>query len=216
MITVIVGTGPGMGMALARRFGREGHELALVVRDPAAGAAFVEELAGLGVRALAHVADAGDEASLRAAFTAVRARQGEPDVVIVNTPVGGPGTPSDVAAADLEAGFRVGVLGAVWSLQEVLPAMRERDRGVVLATGSGVALHPWPGGTVVTVVKSALRAYVLAAARELEGTGVHVATVTVDGVLGGPGFEPDTVAERFWQLAVQPRGSFDAEVVHRG
>jgi hypothetical protein len=45
---------------------------------------------------------------------------------------------------------------------------------------------------------------------------VHVATVTIDGVLGGPGFEPDTVAERFWELAHQPRDEWTAEIVHRG
>jgi NAD(P)-dependent dehydrogenase (short-subunit alcohol dehydrogenase family) len=117
---------------------------------------------------------------------------------------------------NLEDAFRVGVLGAVWTLQEVLPAMRERGSGVWLATGSGVSLKPWPGGTPITLAKAALRAYVLAAARDLEGTGVHVGTVTIDGVLGVPGFEPDTIAERFWALAAEAPGAFTTEVVHTG
>jgi NAD(P)-dependent dehydrogenase (short-subunit alcohol dehydrogenase family) len=216
MLTVIVGVGPGLGMSLARRFGREGHELALLVRDEASGAGFVAELAVLGARASAYAADIGDEAALRAAFADIRAAQGDPDVTVFNASVGAPGSPGDVATGDLEDAFRVGVLGAVWTLQEVLPAMRERDAGVWLATGSGVALRPWPAGTPITLAKAALRAYVLAAARDVEGTGVHVGTVTIDGVLGVPGFEPDTIAERFWALAAEPRGSFTTEVVHTG
>ncbi|MFN8168461.1 MAG: SDR family NAD(P)-dependent oxidoreductase [Candidatus Nanopelagicales bacterium] len=215
MISVVVGVGPGMGMSLARRFGPEGH-VALVVRDEASGAGFVAELAGLGIEASAYVADIGVEASLRAAFGAIRAALGGPDLVVFNASVGAPGTPEGAATADLREAFEVGTLGAVVSFQETVPAMRERGSGTFLATGSGVALNPWPGGTPITLAKAALRAFVLAAARDLEGTGVHVATVTVDGVLGGPGFEPDTVAERFWELAHQAPDAWTAEIVHRG
>jgi len=215
MLTVVVGAGPGMGMALARRFGAAGP-VALVVRRLAAGEALVEELAGQGIAGHAYAADIGDESSLRAAFDAVRATQGEPDVVIVNTSVGAGGSPADVTVADLRSAFDVGVVGAVVAFQEALPAMVARGSGTFLVTGSGVALKPWAGGTALTLAKTAVRAFVLAAAQDTEGTGVHVATVTVAGVLGNPGFEPDTVAERFWELHSQPPGSWDIEIVHRG
>lgn len=35
MTTVaIIGAGPGLGLATARRFGREGHDIALIARTP--------------------------------------------------------------------------------------------------------------------------------------------------------------------------------------
>ncbi len=215
MLTMVVGVGPGMGMSLARRFGAAG-EVALVLRDEERGRSFVAELATKGVTARAYAADIADEAALRAALARVRQHQGDPDVVVFNASAGPAGSPADVSTADLEHAFRVGTLGAVVTFQEVLPAMRARDSGTFLVTGSGVALDPWPGGTALTLAKTAVRAFVLAAAKDLRGTGVHVATVTVAGVLGTPGFEHDAVAERFWELSVQPRGSWDAEVVHRG
>jgi NAD(P)-dependent dehydrogenase (short-subunit alcohol dehydrogenase family) len=215
MISVVVGVGPGMGMSLARRFAPQGP-VALVVRDAASGQAYVDELAAAGHVASAYLADIGDEASLRAAFGEIRGTLGDPDLVIFNASVGAAGTPESVATSDLREAFEVGVLGAVVSFQESVPAMRERGSGTFIATGSGVALNPWPGGTAITLAKASLRAFVLAAARDLDGTGVHVATVTIDGVLGGPGFEPDTVAERFWELAHQPRAEWTAEIVHRG
>jgi NAD(P)-dependent dehydrogenase (short-subunit alcohol dehydrogenase family) len=215
MLTVVVGVGPGLGMSLARRFGTAG-EVALVLRDEGRGRSLVAELAARGVTARAYAADIGDEAALRAALARVRQHQGDPDVVVFNASAGPAGSPADVSTTDLEHAFRVGTLGAVVTFQEVLPAMRERDSGTFLVTGSGVALDPWPGGTALTLAKTAVRAFVLAAAKDLAGTGVHVATVTVAGVLGAPGFGHDAVAERFWELYAQPRGSWTAEVVHRG
>jgi NAD(P)-dependent dehydrogenase (short-subunit alcohol dehydrogenase family) len=215
MISVVVGVGPGMGMALARRFSAAGP-VALVVRDAASGQRYVDELAALGHVATAYLADIGDEASLRSAFGEIRDVLGDPDLVVFNASVGAGGTPASVATSDLREALEVGVLGAVVAFQEVVPAMLARGSGTYLLTGSGVALNPWPAGTAITLAKAAARAFVLAAARDLAGTGVHVATVTIDGVLGGPGFEPDTVAERFWELAHQPRESWVAEVVHRG
>ena len=215
MLTVVVGVGPGMGMSLARRFGAAG-EVALLLRDEERGGSFVAELAARGVTARAYAADIADESALRAALARVRQHQGDPDVVVFNASAGPPGSPADVSTTDLELAFRVGTLAAVVAFQEVLPAMRARDSGTFLVTGSGVALDPWPGGTALTLAKTAVRAFVLAAAKDLSGTGVHVATVTVAGVLGTPGFGPDAVAERFWELHEQPRGSWDAEVVHRG
>ena len=215
MLTVVVGVGPGMGMSLARRFGAAG-EVALLLRDEERGGSFVAELAARGVTARAYAADIADETALRAALARVRQHQGDPDVVVFNASAGPPGSPADVSTTDLELAFRVGTLAAVVTFQEVLPAMRARDSGTFLVTGSGVALDPWPGGTALTLAKTAVRAFVLAAAKDLSGTGVHVATVTVAGVLGTPGFGPDAVAERFWELHEQPRGSWDAEVVHRG
>ncbi len=215
MLTVVVGVGPGMGMSLARRFGAAG-EVALLLRDEERGGSFVAELAARGVTARAYAADIADESALRAALARVRQHQGDPDVVVFNASAGPPGSPADVSTTDLELAFRVGTLAAVVAFQEVLPAMRARDSGTFLVTGSGVALDPWPGGTALTLAKTAVRAFVLAAAKDLSGTGVHVATVTVAGVLGTPGFGPDAVAERFWDLHEQPRGSWDAEVVHRG
>jgi len=212
MITVVVGVGPGMGLALASRFGREGGEVALVARRPEALAAYAEELAASGVSAHPFVADVGDPESLRAALAAIGARLGDPDVLVYNASVNLPGTPGEVSVGDVEVAFRVGAVGALVALQAVLPAMRARDSGTVLVTGGGLALAPWPGATALGMSKAAVRNLVQAAARDLEGTGVHVATVTIRGIVGTPGFEPDTVAERFWELHQQGRDDRATEI----
>ena len=212
MITVVVGVGPGMGMALARRFGRDGSTLALVARRAEALTAYAEELGAEGITAHGFPADVSDEASLRAAFAAVRTTLGDPDVLVYNASVSVSGTPGEISPEAAVEVFRVGAIGALVSLQEVLPAMRARDAGTVLVTGGGLGVRPWPPATALGMSKAAVRNLVLAAARDLADTGVHVGTVTIMGVVGAPGLDPADIAERFWDLHTQPRGSWDTEV----
>ena len=215
MLTLIAGVGPGLGMSLARRFGAA-DEVALLARDDASGAGFVAELGALGIAASAYVANLGDEVSLRDALGRVRGEVGVPDVAVYNASLGVDVRPQDVTAAQVQAALALGTLGAVTTYQELTPAMVARGSGTFLVTGSGVSLHPWPGTIALTLDKAALRAFALAAARQLADTGVHAGTVTIDGLLNKPGFEPDTVAETFWRFHSQPAGSFDAEIVHTG
>jgi hypothetical protein len=77
-------------------------------------------------------------------------------------------------------------------------------------------VNPWPGTIALSVDKAALRAFALAAARDLDGSGVHAGTVTIMGLLGKPGFEVDHIADTFWAFHAQEPGSFDAELRHTG
>ena len=202
-----------MGMALARRFGREGATVALVARRPEALAAYVAELGELGIGARGFPADVGDEASLRAAFAAVRAELGDPDVLLYNASLNPAGGPAEVSVGDVESALRVGAVGALVAAQEVLPAMRARGSGTVLVTGGGLALAPWPGATALGMAKAAVRNLAQVLARDLEGTGVRAGTVTIRGIVGAPGFDPDDIADRFWTLHALPAGTGEVEVL---
>jgi NAD(P)-dependent dehydrogenase (short-subunit alcohol dehydrogenase family) len=215
MLTLVLGVGPGLGMALARRFGREG-DVALLVRDDESGARFVGELGEQGTRATAYVADLGDEAALAATVGQVVAEVGLPDVVIYNASLGVDVGPEAVTRDQLTAALRLGTFAAVTTYQVVVPAMRERGSGTFLVTGSGVSVNPWPGTIALSVDKAALRAFALGAARDLKDSGVHAGTVTIMGVLGKPGFDVDHIAETFWAFHAQAPGSFEAEVRHTG
>jgi hypothetical protein len=52
-------------------------------------------------------------------------------------------------------------------------------------------------------------------AKEYGPAGVHVATVTVAGAVApGTAYDPDDIAERYWQLHAQPPEAWEREVVH--
>ncbi len=212
-VVVVVGAGPGMGLAVARRFAAEGFRPVLVARDPARIDA--PDLEALGAVRLA--ADVADEGSLRAAFAQVRDLLGDPSVLVYNPSLMIPGLPTEVTPADIAHGFAVGVLGAVAAAQEVVPAMKAAGEGTLLFTGGGLGIKPWAPAAALGMQKAALRNYVLALADELSPLGIHAATVTIQGVVGSkPAFAPEALAEHYWTLHSQPQASWQPELLATG
>jgi NAD(P)-dependent dehydrogenase (short-subunit alcohol dehydrogenase family) len=200
-VVVVVGAGPGLGLAVARRFSEEGFRPALVSRNPSR--LDLADLPGSPPPLLA-AADVSDEGSLRAALGEIRVSAGDPEVLVYNPSASLPGQPTQVSYDDFVLGLRIGVAGALVAAQAVAPAMRAAGRGTILMTGSGVALRPWPTSAALSAQKAALRSLALSLAAELRPAGVHVATVTIRGVLeAGTAFDPDLVADRYWELHVE-------------
>src|SRR3954471_11662737 len=81
---LLVGTGPGLGAAIARRFAREGFRLSLVARTEEPIATIAHELRGAGADVAVIRADAGDQEGLRAALAPPPPARDAPGVVIYN------------------------------------------------------------------------------------------------------------------------------------
>lgn len=209
---VIVGMGPGVSAGVARRFGREDFQVAAIARRPDALQAQVEALRAAGLVAQGHVADAGNPASLREALARIAAQHGTPDVLVYNAAGVRYKPLAELGSEELMADLAVSVGGALTATQAVLPEMKSRDSGTILFTGGGFAFEPMPALAVVGVGKAAIRNLAFSLFAELKDTGVHVATVTIRGMVkAGTPFDPDRIAEQYWQLHAQPRGAFERE-----
>src|SRR3569832_2408966 len=79
-VCAVVGIGFGFGVALARRFDREGYAVALLARREELS----KQLAGELTEACAFACDVGDPASVERACTAIREQLGAPQVVVYN------------------------------------------------------------------------------------------------------------------------------------
>ncbi len=211
-LTVIVGMGPGMGMALARRFGREGHRLGLLARRADALQELVDQLKAEGLDVHGHAVDAGDPAAVKKTLS-----HANPDALIYNASIFREATPSQLDPEVFAAEFRAMAVGFLAAIQAVLPSMKAKDKGSILLTGGGSALSPFASGASLSVGKAAQRSLLLSLAQELGDTGIHAATVTICGmILEGTAFDPVKLADHFWQLHAQPRGSFEVERVIKG
>jgi NAD(P)-dependent dehydrogenase (short-subunit alcohol dehydrogenase family) len=215
-VLVVVAAGPGLGLAVARRFAREGFAVGLVGRSPDRLGDLVEQVRAAGAREVrAEAADVADESALRAALGRLRAGLGDPTVLVFNGSAYVEGPPSQLPAAELRRALEVGVVGGMVAAQEVLPAMRAAGRGTVVLTGSVAAERASTSAAAVGVAKAALRSLTLSLHKEAAPDGVRVATVTVDGVLSGPrALDLDALADRYWGLHLEPEGP--AEVRHPG
>jgi len=210
----VIGAGPGIGLSVARRFAREGFDLALLCRPSDDGAAFQAELEALGAKALVIPAELAQAGALEQALESTEVHAGHPEVLVYNASRGARRPVVEVDPETLAEDFRVSVAAALQCVRWALPAMRARGRGTLLFTGGGLALAPKAGEAAASMGKAALRSLALCLAPELAPEGIHAATVTVAGfVQRESAFNADFVAEAFWELHAEPREAWRGEIV---
>ncbi|CAJ62598.1 putative oxidoreductase [Frankia alni ACN14a] len=195
--------GPRIGLAVARRFGREGFHPALIARDADRLTGHVAELAERGVTASAHPADAANPAALAGALAGVERVHGPVDVLVYNAVGAGRGVTAvlDVTVDSARDALDVSVLGAVSAVRAVLPGMLDRGAGTLLFTSGISAIHPFPFLGNVGLAAAGLRNYVLALAEALERSGVQVGHVPIGApVAPGSPAAPEAVADAHWRL----------------
>lgn len=211
---IVVGMGPGIGMAIARRFGSQGFQVAMLARDPDKLAGCKAELAASGISSGIYPSDASDPEGLAVAIQNAQSEMGVAGVLSYNAYAVHPGTPYRLKPADLIADFQVNVLGALASVQAVVPTMKEAGGGTILITGGGLALNPIAKFASLALGKAALRNLTFSMAQELEPAGIHVATLTIGGfVQPGTRFAPEKIAEIMFSLHAQQQGHWEREVI---
>ncbi|MGW7068705.1 SDR family NAD(P)-dependent oxidoreductase [Streptomyces sp. NPDC054855] len=210
---LIIGAGPGIGQAVARRFAREGLPIGLMARTKVTVAAAAESLGSLGARVVPLVADAADETALRAALDAAVGELGEPDFVVYNAAAIRPDAVGELSHREHLDTYAVNVLGALTVAAHLLPGMARRGKGTFVVTGGMPEMKPQY--VSLSLGKAGVRALVELLDAEYGASGVHVATVTVGGVVEpGTAHDPDDIAEHYWRLHVQSRGQWEREVLH--
>ncbi|MFD3523022.1 SDR family NAD(P)-dependent oxidoreductase [Streptomyces sp. NPDC058653] len=212
---VIIGVGPGIGRAVARRFAREGLSLALVARREETLRAAADAVADSGVPVLTRSADSTDETALRAALDRAAAELGPPDVVVYNAALIRADEPGELSPREHLDAWAVNVGGALTAAAHVAPGMARRGGGTFLITGG--MPEPKPRYVSLSLGKAGVRTLVTLLDGTYGAAGVHVASVTVHGpVAPGTDFDPDDIAEHYWRLHTQPRDGWEHERHHTG
>jgi NADP-dependent 3-hydroxy acid dehydrogenase YdfG len=217
-VLAVLGVGPGLGLSIAHRFGRERFTTALVSRTDVRHADYRASLGG--INALTYTADVTDEAQLRDVLVRITADAGEIDTVYFGPAdaTAGPGiTPlTEADAATLRASFDSFVVPAARLVGTVLPGMLERGSGSLLFAGGLSGKYPMPMLGSLAPASAALRMYVLTLHAALREKGVHAGLLTIGGLVErgdihrvftaqDHGFavgtlDPDDIADRAWSL----------------
>jgi NAD(P)-dependent dehydrogenase (short-subunit alcohol dehydrogenase family) len=212
---VIAGVGPGLGESLARKFAREGCQVALFARSTE----YIEELAaelpdpGAG---LAVTTDLTDVDQIRNGFTAVRDEFGPVDILVNHASAASWTGLLDTDVEEFERAWAVNGRGAFVCSQEAVSDMIEEGGGTVIFTGATSAVRSRGGAIGFTAAKFAARGMAMDIAQEYGPDGVHAAHVVIDGQIDGPGthkrapdradeafLDPDRMAETYWHLVEQ-------------
>jgi NAD(P)-dependent dehydrogenase (short-subunit alcohol dehydrogenase family) len=224
-VAAVLGVGPGLGAAVARRFAREGFAVGLMARGEESLAAAREEVESSGGTALAVIADATGATSVASAFNRVREELGAPEVFVYNAGTFQMGGILELRPEQFDDCFRANCSGAFYGAQQVLPAMVERGRGTVILTGATAALRGSARFAALATGKFGLRALAQSMAREFGPQGIHVAHVIIDGQINTPRLRedqpdreesttlsPEAIAETYWQLHAQDPTAWTLEL----
>ena len=208
---LLVGAGPGLGLAIAHRFAAGGFRVTLVARSADRLSELARSLDDTGAEINTVQADATSPEDLRARMSELYSDEGAPGVVIYNAVLGAPDQLLSSTVTHLQDAYAVDVIGAIVVAQEAAPAMKAAGFGTMIVTGGGFADHPIPALATVSLGKAALRSAATMLGIDLGPAGIRVATLTIAGqIVAGTSFDPARIAERYWEI-VRTDGPWQAE-----
>lgn len=194
-LCTVIGAGPGMGLAISRRFAQAGFDLIMFSRRGAEREAAA--LRAEGFTAEGRALDAADPESVAAALEAA----GPVQVLVYNATAARQAAPMALTPEQLQQDLTVSVGSALAAAQAVAPGMIARSGGSILLTGGGFAHRPMAALASLGIGKAALRNLAFSLAEELQPQGVRVGTVTILGMVApGTKMDPAAIAEAFYAL----------------
>ncbi|WP_430869201.1 SDR family NAD(P)-dependent oxidoreductase [Demequina aurantiaca] len=212
----IIGAGPGLGAAVARRFGREGFAVALVSRDQAKLDQLAATLEGEGVTARGYAADILDPSALESALADAAAELG-PISALQYSPL--PTRTFLKPVLDLTPelaleALRFSALGLIHAVRAVLPPMRVSGEGTIILINGGTALKSRSDFAGTSVAFPAETAYGEMLHDALADEGIGVVQLVIPGAIPKLQLENgiDDVAERIWSLHVS-HGEFRSMMI---
>ena len=228
-IVVGVGSGQGLGAALARRFAIGGHRVIASGRTEAKIAEVVRDIVDRGGNAAAFRADATVESEVAALFDFAQSSGHVVDLVVFNA---GNNVRHDFRTmpADLfEQTWRVATFGGFLVGREAARRLAPADKGSIIFTGATASLRGKPPFTAFASAKAALRSLAQSMAREFGPLGIHVAHVVIDGGIDGEKLNSavpqlkeqrgadgllniDAIADAYWHLHTQHPSAWTHEL----
>ena len=169
---LVTGGGRGIGREIATQLAQAGAMVTVLGRNRAA----LDEIVTAGSAHFASVADVTDQAAVDAAIAAADARQ-PIDILIANAGIAESAPFGKSDAALFKRMMDVNFMGVVHAIGAVLPSMRARRYGRIVAVASTAGLKGYPYVSAYGAAKHAVVGLVRSLALELSSTGVTVNAV---------------------------------------
>ncbi|HET7570993.1 MAG TPA: SDR family NAD(P)-dependent oxidoreductase [Gammaproteobacteria bacterium] len=225
-VIAVVGVGPSLGSAVARRFAEAGFTVALLARGTSTTGPLARELQHAGYEAAALEMDATVPDSVEHAFAEIDNRFGSsPSVLVYNAGIFAIGHVADIAPTDFERSWRINCMGGFLAAKAAVGPMLDAGRGTIIFTGATASLRGGKGFANLAVGKFGLRALAQSLAREVGPQGVHVAHAIIDGQIDTPAIRerqperethtllaPDAIAETYLALHRQDGTAWTLEL----
>lgn len=214
-IYLILGAGPGLGLAVARRFAQEGYVAVLATRTADDSAPLAATLEAEGHAAEGVGVDLTDPDDVARVVTAVGERHGRIDVLHFNPSAWREKDPLHLSVPELLEDVALGAGALLPAVQAAKPYLPSGGR--VLVTGSAAADKPSAAAASLGVQKAAVRNLVTSLDTTLAPDGIRAVAVQINGVLGKEGpFSPPPIADAMWQAVSRPDEGWTPQVAYDG
>jgi NAD(P)-dependent dehydrogenase (short-subunit alcohol dehydrogenase family) len=171
----ITGASRNIGRAIALAFAAEGANLAINTRvNRGELDAVAEECRKAGAHVVPVLGDIADAAAVTGMVERAQAELGGIDVLVCNAAVRPHQAVTDTSLDDWHRVMAVNLHSAFYLARAVVPGMKERRRGSIIALGGQSALTGRPNTAAVTAAKTGLLGLVRALAAELGPFGIRV------------------------------------------
>jgi 3-oxoacyl-[acyl-carrier protein] reductase len=167
---LVLGATSGLGLAVAEGLAAEGARTAFTGRRGDVARRAAERYPG----ALGLELDVADRESARRAVAEVTEAFGAIDILVLNSGGPPPGTAAKLQPEDMADSLNTLLLGHIGIVQLVLPEMRRRKWGRIVAIGSSSVDAPIAGLVRSNAGRAALAGYLKTLAGEVAADGVTV------------------------------------------
>ncbi|EUJ11241.1 short-chain dehydrogenase of unknown substrate specificity [Methylophilaceae bacterium 11] len=217
---LIIGSGPGIGLATAQRFAREGYAIVLSSRNLKNLQAQSAKLSTYGIKATLEVADANDSTQID--NLVARLAKETRLTVLYNAGVlrydeaGNlkPMTLTDHSREQLESDININLTSALVAVRAAEIGMSLQNEGSIFITGGGFGINPSPDFLPISIGKAGIRALTKGMFEPLKAKGIHIGTVTVSKLIDSDSQESRDVADIFWDMESSPKEAWVWERVY--
>lgn len=218
---LLTGVAEGLGADIAETFARASHDVIGLSRTARWSEQLTRRIEAAGGK-YRHLAC--DITRTAEAIAAIQPHADRIDVLIHNPHVLTIKPFEQTTIDEFEQAWRVACLGAMISVQTVIPHMAARRQGTIILTGATAGLRGAANFSAIASAKFALRGLAQSLAREYGAKGVHVAHVVLDGLIDEPQtdqrfgsqsegrMDPRSIAQAYLDLATQPRSTWTHEM----
>ena len=225
---LVIGAGDATGGAIARRFAREGYIACVTRRSEEKLQTLVKEIRDSGGEAHAFGSDARKEDEMIGLIEKIDSDIAPIDVAVFNIGANVRFSITETTARVYQKVWEMACFSGFLMGRETAKVMLPRGRGTIIFTGATASLRGREGFAAFAGAKHALRALAQSMARELWPKGIHVAHPVIDGAIDTEFIRtnfpdryelknqqgilsPDSIAEAYWQIHMQPRDAWTHE-----